>query len=89
MVTLGYLRDGNPSLSGRDLLILLSNGLRGAVVYLFLEYAIRLAGPLLTSIILVSMVPMTFPFDHLWNHTVISPQLILEAALIVLAAIGC
>ncbi len=51
--------------------------------------SIRLAGPLLTSIILVSMVPMTFPFDHLWNHTVISPQLILEAALIVLAAIGC
>ncbi len=50
--------------------------------------ACRLAGPLLTSIILVSMVPMTFPFDHLWNHTVIAPQLILGAALIVLAAIG-
>ena len=58
-------------------------------MYLFLEFSIRLAGPLLTGIILVSIVPMTFPFDHLWNHTVISPQLNLEAALIVLAAIGC
>jgi len=88
LVTLGYLRGGSPSLSTRDFAILSINGLRVAVVHLLYQLAIEKAGPLLASIILVFMVPLTFPFDRFWNGALISTQLVIGALLIVLAAVG-
>ena len=88
LVTVGYLRGGSPPLSTRDFGILSINGLRVAVVHLLYQVAIEKAGPLLASIILVLMVPLTFPFDEFWNGALISPQLVIGALLIVFAAVG-
>lgn len=88
LVTLDYLSGSASQLSTRDHLILFLNGLRVAAVYLLYQVAIEKAGPLLASVVLVLMVPFTFPFDSVWNAASASPQLMIGAALIVLAAVG-
>jgi drug/metabolite transporter (DMT)-like permease len=77
-----------PALSSMDYIVLILNGLRVAIVHVIYVFAVKKAGPLLASIIVVLMVPMTFPFDSIWNKATISIQLIMGSVLVVLAAIG-
>lgn len=77
-----------PRLSTTDYAVLILNGLRVAVVHVLYVLAVKKAGPLLASVVVVLMVPMTFPFDRMWNNATISTQLVLGSLLIVLAAVG-
>ena len=88
LVTLGYVGGAPPALTGRDYVILALNGVRVACVHLLYLFAVEKAGPLLANVIVVLMVPFTFPFDRIWNGAAITTQLVIGAALIVLAAAG-
>jgi drug/metabolite transporter (DMT)-like permease len=77
-----------PTLTSLDYIVLILNGLRVAIVHVIYVFAVKKAGPLLASVIVVLMVPMTFPFDSIWNKATISIQLIMGSILVVLAAIG-
>lgn len=88
LVTYGYFMAGPTQATTLDYIILVANGVRVALVHVLYTFAVQKAGPLLASVVLVLMVPMTFPFDNIWNHATISAQLIIGAALIGLAAIG-
>lgn len=83
-----YFAPSTSQLTTPDYIILVLNGLRVAVVYMIYVFAVKKAGPLLASVILVLMVPMTFPFDSIWNKATISAQLIVGSILIILAAVG-
>jgi drug/metabolite transporter (DMT)-like permease len=77
-----------PALSTTDYLVLVLNGVRVAVVHVLYVFAVKKAGPLLAGVLVVLMVPMTFPFDRVWNNAVISTPLVLGSVLIVLSAVG-
>lgn len=87
-ISFGYFGDTRPALTSTEIGILALNGLRVAVVYLLFQLAIKYAGPLLATVVVVLQVPLTFPFDHWFNKAPITPTLILGATLIVLAAMG-
>jgi drug/metabolite transporter (DMT)-like permease len=88
LVTCGFFTVGAMQATTLDYTILILNGVRVAIVHVLYTFAVQRAGPLLASVVLVLMVPMTFPFDNIWNHATISAQLIIGATLIGLAAIG-
>jgi drug/metabolite transporter (DMT)-like permease len=88
LITYGYFASGHSLLTTRDYIILSLNGVRVAFVHVLYTFAVQKAGALLASVILVLMVPLTFPFDNIWNQATISAQLIIGATLIVLAAVG-
>jgi drug/metabolite transporter (DMT)-like permease len=89
IITIVYAKaSGPPGLSNSDIVIVALNGIRVAVVYFLMNVAIRLAGPLLPSIILVSEVPITMIIDHLVLGTVLPGQLLVGALAIVLGTLS-
>jgi len=68
--------------------LLALNGVRVALVYLLFSLAIKKAGALLPSVIVIIQIPMTFYFDAILNDTSITAQLWIGSILIIVAAIG-
>ena len=88
LVTYGFFTNEQSQPTARDYLILILNGARVGLVHMLYLFAIEKAGPMLASVIVVLMVPLTFPFDSVWNQASITIQLVLGSILIVLAAAG-
>jgi drug/metabolite transporter (DMT)-like permease len=71
-----------------EVILLTLNGLRVGVVYYLFQLAVRKAGPLLPSVVVVIQIPMTMFVDHVWLGTEIGRNLMIGGAIIVLSVIG-
>jgi drug/metabolite transporter (DMT)-like permease len=88
LVTAAWLREDAAPIGRYALNVLALNGVRVAIVYYLFQLAIRRAGPLLPSVVVVVQVPLTMLVDHVWLRTTIPPQLIIGATLIVLGIVA-
>lgn len=82
IIAIAYFMGHVPSYDTESLNILLFNGLRVAIVYMFYYEAVRRIGALLTSILLAIGVPLTMVVDFLWLDREPGPGLVLGAVAI-------
>jgi drug/metabolite transporter (DMT)-like permease len=88
LVTITWLMGHRAQLSPEALTVLGLNGVRVAAVYYLFQLAVKRAGPLLPSVVVVLQVPLTMLWDHVWLKTVIPTQLFLGAGLIMLGIVA-